>query len=195
MSRSSKVVDAKHLTAQITAADIANVGIADIDVFSPATGGGASNALAFNIGPAPNPLAAVNAASGQKGLAPGSIAALYGTNLVGVTAKAISAPPLPFTLGGTTLSIPGPFPVALFYVSPLQIDFQVPFLQVFGSTPTTLTVTQGSLSQTLNITLVPFAPGHLHHQFSRNRTGRGVDRSIAGRSHGRFSRIASSEAR
>jgi len=179
VSRSSKVVDGTHLTAQITAADIANVGIADIDVFSPSTGGGASNALAFNIGPAPNPLAAVNAAAGSlKGLAPGSIAALYGTNLVGVTAKAISAPPLPFTLGGTTLTISGPFPVALFYVSPLQIDFQVPFLEVFGSTPTTLTVTQGSLSNTLNITLVPFAPAI----FTTNSQGTGQAAALVGAS-------------
>ena len=176
LSRSTKVVDSKHLTAQIAAGDISNVGIVDVDVFSPATGGGASNALAFNIGPAPNPLAAVNAASSQKGLAPGGIAALYGTNLTGVTASANSAPPLPYALGGTTLTIPGVFPVALFYVSPLQIDFQVPFMQVFGSTPTTLTVTQGELSTTVNITLVPFAPAI----FTTNSQGTGQAAALIG---------------
>jgi uncharacterized protein (TIGR03437 family) len=169
VSRSSKVVDSQHLTAKIGASDIAAVGIVDIDVFNPSTGGGASNALAFNIGPAPNPLAAVNAASSQQGLAPGSIASLYGTNLVGVTAKADSAPPLPFTLGGTALTIPGLFPVALFYVSPLQIDFQVPFIQVFGSTQLPLTVTQAQLSTTFNVTLVPYAPA----LFTTNSQGTG----------------------
>ena len=169
LSRSTKVVDSQHLTAEISASDIATVGVVDIDVFSPSTGGGASNALAFNIGPAPKALAAVNAASSQQGLAPGSIASLYGTNLVGVTAKANSAPPLPFMLGGTTLTISGQNPVALFFVSPLQINFQVPFIQVFGSTQTTLTVTQGELSNTANITLVPYAPA----LFTTNSQGTG----------------------
>ncbi|HLK22603.1 MAG TPA: hypothetical protein VKT81_26840 [Bryobacteraceae bacterium] len=179
VNRTSKVVDATHLTAQISAADTANVGIADVDVFNPSSGGGASNALAFTIGPAPNPLAAVNAAAGtQKGLAPGSIAALYGTNLAGTTAAAISAPPLPFTLGGTALTLQGQSPVALFYVSPLQIDFQVPFVPVFGTTPATLTVTQGSLSQTLSITLVPFAPAI----FTTNSQGTGQAAALIGAS-------------
>jgi uncharacterized protein (TIGR03437 family) len=178
LSRSSKVVDSQHLTAQIRASDIAAVGVVDIDVFSLSTGGGASNALGFNIGPAPKALAAVNAASSQQGLAPGSIASLYGTNLVGVTARADSAPPLPFTLGGTTLTIPGLAPIALFYVSPLQINFQVPFNQFFGSTPTTLTVTQGELSNTLNITLVPYAPA----LFTTNSQGTGQAAALVGNS-------------
>jgi uncharacterized protein (TIGR03437 family) len=178
LSRSTKVVDSQHLTAEITAADIAHVGIADIDVFSSSTGGGASNALPFNIGPAPSPLAAVNAASSQQGLAPGSIASLYGTNLVGVTAAADSAPPLPFSLGGTTVTMPGLFPIALFYVSPLQINFQVPFMQVFGATQTTLTVTQGQLSNTLNITLVPYAPA----LFTTNSQGTGQAAALVGSS-------------
>jgi uncharacterized protein (TIGR03437 family) len=176
LSRSSKVGDSQHLTAQIPASDIAAVGVADIDVFSPSTGGGASNALGFNIGPAPKPLAAVNAASSGQGLAPGSIASLYGTNLVGVTARADSAPPLPFTLGGATLTIPGLAPIALFYVSPLQINFQVPFNQFFGSTPTTLTVTQGELSNTLNITLVPYAPA----LFTTSSQGTGQATALVG---------------
>jgi uncharacterized protein (TIGR03437 family) len=177
LSRTTKVIDAKHLTAQISAADIANVGQVGIDVFTTSSGGGASNALPFNIGPAPAPLAAVNAASGHQGLAPGSIAALYGTNLVGVTAHADSAPPLPFMLGGTSLTLPGS-PVALFFVSPLQINFQVPFVPIFGTAETTLTVTQGQLSNTLNITLVPFAPA----LFTTNSQGTGQAAALIGAS-------------
>ena len=177
VSRTTHVVDNKHLTAQISAGDIAKVGTVEIDVFSPSTGGGASNALRFTIGPAPVALAAVSAASSQKGLAPGSIAALYGTNLVGATALADSAPPLPFTLGGTTLNIPGS-PVALFFVSPLQINFQVPFLPVSGPTQTTLTVSQGELSTTLGITLVPYAPA----LFTTNSQGTGQAAALIGSS-------------
>lgn len=177
LSRPTKVVDSTHLTAQISAADIAGVGLVSIDVFSAASGGGASNALPFNIGPAPTPLAAVNAASSQKGLAPGSVAALYGSNLAGVTAFADSAPPLPFTLGGTTLTIPES-PIALFYVSPLQINFQVPFIPVFGTTQTTLTITQGQLSSTLTLTLVAFAPA----LFTTNSQGTGQAAALIGSS-------------
>jgi uncharacterized protein (TIGR03437 family) len=166
--RTTKVIDAKHLTAQISAGDIANVGRVGIDVFTASNGGGASNALAFNIGPAPAPLAATNAASTQQGLAPGSVAALYGTNLAGTTALAESAPPLPFMLGGTNLTLQGS-PVALFFVSPLQINFQVPFIPIFGTSQTTLTVTQGQLTNTLNITLVPYAPA----LFTTNSQGTG----------------------
>jgi uncharacterized protein (TIGR03437 family) len=74
--------------------------------------------------------------------------------------------------------MPGLPPVALFYVSPLQINFQVPFMQVFGTTPTTLTVTQGQLSNTLNITLVPFAPA----LFTTNSQGTGQAAALVGAS-------------
>lgn len=177
ITRSTHVVDKQHLTAQISAGDIANVGSVEIDVFTPSTGGGASNALRFSIGPAPVALAAVNAASGDKGLAPGGIATIYGTNLAGVTQLADSAPPLPFSLAGTSLSIPGS-PVALFFVSPLQINFQVPFLQVFGATQTTLTIKQGQLSNTFGITLVPFAPA----LFTTNSQGTGQAAALIGSS-------------
>jgi uncharacterized protein (TIGR03437 family) len=177
LSRPTTVVDGSHLTAQISAGDIAAVGLVGIDVFTASEGGGASNALPFNIGPAPVALAATNAASSKQGLAPGSIAALYGTNLVGVTTLADAAPPLPFTLGGTTLSLPGS-PVALFYVSPLQINFQIPFLPIFGTTQTTLTVTQGLFSNTLNVTLVPFAPA----LFTTNSQGTGQAAALIGAS-------------
>ncbi len=177
VTRSTQVVDDKHLTAQIGAGDIANVGAVEIDVFTPSSGGGASNALRFTIGPAPVALAAVNAASSGEGLAPGSIATIYGTNLAGVTQLADSAPPLPYSLGGTTLAIPGS-PVALFFVSPLQVNFQVPFLQVSGATQTTLTVTQGQLTNTFGITLVPYAPA----LFTTNSQGTGQAAALIGSS-------------
>lgn len=174
-TRTSHVVDSRHLTADIAHSDIAGVGLVSVDAFSASSGGGASNAMPFNIGPAPAALAAVNAASSQQGLAPGSIAALYGTNLAGTTELASSTPPLPYTLGGTTLTLPNS-PVALFYVSSLQIDFQVPFMPVFGSTQTTLTLNQGQLTSTFNITLVPFAPA----LFTTNSQGTGQAAAVIG---------------
>ena len=176
-ARTTHIVNSTHLTAKITAVDIANVGLVSVDAFSSSDGGGASNVLPFNIGPAPVGLAAVNAASSQQGLAPGSIATLYGTNLAALTASADAAPPLPFTLGGATLTMPNS-PVALFYVSPLQVNFQVPFTPVFGSTQTALTLTVGQLTNTFNITLVPYAPA----LFTTNSQGTGQAAAVDGSS-------------
>jgi len=176
-ARTTHVVNSTRLTADITAADIANVGLVSVDAFSSSNGGGASNALPFNIGPGPAGLAAVNAASSQPGLAPGSIATLYGTNLAGMTESADAAPPLPLTLGGATLSMPNS-PIALFYVSPKQINFQVPFGPVFESTQTSLTLTVGQLTNTFNITLVPYAPA----LFTTNSQGTGQAAALDGTS-------------
>jgi uncharacterized protein (TIGR03437 family) len=57
-------------------------------------------------------------------VAPGSIASLFGTGLASGTAQA-SGFPLPTTLGGASISVGGVL-VPLFYVSPGQINFQVP---------------------------------------------------------------------
>jgi hypothetical protein len=48
-ARTTTVISATQLSAQITAADVASAGTAQITVFNPAPGGGASNALSFTI--------------------------------------------------------------------------------------------------------------------------------------------------
>jgi trimeric autotransporter adhesin len=50
-NRTTNFVSATQLTAQITAADIANAGTASVTVFNPAPGGGVSNAVNFTITP------------------------------------------------------------------------------------------------------------------------------------------------
>lgn len=85
------------------------------------------------------PVALVNAASYEASVAPGSIAALFG---VGLSSQTISAAtlPLPKTLGGVTVKIGG-IDAPLFFVSPNQINLQVPSgvsagsaaIQVFNS--------------------------------------------------------------
>ena len=66
----------------------------------------------------------VNAASFWPILAPGSIASVFGQNLASSTAQAQSYP-LPVTLAGSSVTVNG-VPAPLFYVSPNQINFQVP---------------------------------------------------------------------
>jgi len=69
--------------------------------------------------------------------------------------------------------------VALFFVSPLQINFQVPFLQVSGATQTTLTITQGQLSNTFwNHAWFRFAPA----LFTTNSQGTGQAAALIGSS-------------
>lgn len=73
----------------------------------------------------------VNAASFRRmKLVPGGIFSLFGTELAN-SAVSAGAPPLPTSLGGVSVEVNG-IAAALFYVSPKQINFQVPF-EVSGS--------------------------------------------------------------
>jgi len=80
--------------------------------------------------PVVNPQGVVNAASfagaGQPGWAitGGGIASVFGQNLASAT-RAADTLPLPRILEGTSVTVGG-LPAPLFYVSPTQINFQVP---------------------------------------------------------------------
>ena len=83
-TRSTNIVDSTHLTALITAADVAQSGRVNLDAINSSAGAGVSNSLPFDIGPAPvSSTAAFVSAANTPGnaLAPRSIATLYGTNL------------------------------------------------------------------------------------------------------------------
>jgi len=161
-ARKTTFVDAGHVTAQITAEDIAVLGRAAVAAFNQTTGGGLSNTKNFNIGGAPQttPTAFVNAAwpGGGNFVAPRSIASLYGVNLApGVV---IAGPaPLPNTLAGTTVYNSAPNAYPLFFVSPGQINMQVPNNLVGTSTTLNVTVVQGTRSVTIPANLVQYAPG------------------------------------
>jgi len=97
-----------------------------------------SAASAWAQGPVIDPGGVVNGASyadglggrsfsdlqgGQPSLAAGSIASIFGSNLAASTLSA--QPPLPRQLGATSVSVNG-IAAPLFFVSPTQIDFQMP---------------------------------------------------------------------
>jgi adhesin/invasin len=73
----------------------------------------------------PNILAVVNGASFQPGGAPRAIMSIFGTNLSDKTYQATTFP-LPTQLGPTSVMVNG-VATPLFYVSPLQINFQMPY--------------------------------------------------------------------
>jgi len=110
--------------------------------------------------------AVVGAASYLPGtVAPGGIVSLWGAGLTSETAVAPSFP-LPTTLGNTTVTFNGT-PAPLFFVSPGQINAQLPFETAPGSVMAEVTSNSGVAR--LQFTVAPAGPGI----FSRNQQGTG----------------------
>ncbi|MGA2576624.1 MAG: protease pro-enzyme activation domain-containing protein [Bryobacteraceae bacterium] len=75
-----------------------------------------------------------NAASYTQSFAPGGILSIFGLNLAPATASAETVP-LPTMLAGTSVSIGG-VTASLYYVSPTQLNIQIPYEVSLGSTST-----------------------------------------------------------
>jgi uncharacterized protein (TIGR03437 family) len=117
----------------------------------------------------PGVKAAVNGASfvPQGPMSPALIGSIFGTKLARAAAQAQSLP-LPTTLSGVTVRI-NDAAAPLFYVSPTQINFQVPW-EVLGQTQASVTVTVNYVtSAPWSGTLAPATPGI----FSINQQGSG----------------------
>ncbi len=98
----------------------------------------------------------VNAASFTGAISPGAYASIYGSNLAPSTASA-PAPPFADALAGVTVMVNG-VRAALLYVSPTQINFQVPAATQPGKA--TLVVTsQGSVSGSVAVDVLAADPG------------------------------------
>src|SRR5438876_5231575 len=89
-----------------------------------------------------SPNGIVNGASLQPPVAPGSVISILGTNLAASTAGSSSVP-LPTTIVGTSVLVNGT-PAPLFFVSPSQINAQLPYEIQPG--PATLVVTVNGVS-------------------------------------------------
>ena len=135
-----------------------------------ATGNGVNVLLGTTTSvPSINAGGVVNAASLKAGpLAPGSIAAAFGSFPVN-SSSAVSGAPLPNSLAGLSIQFGDRLPAPLFAVSGSQVNFQVPW-DVFAVSAFTISATlngQPSFDQTINI--ASFAPGI----FSANSQGTG----------------------
>ena len=108
--------------------------------------------------------AIVNSAS-FTAIAPGSIAAAFGTSMTDGVESA-SGIPLPPSLAGATLTIGG-LNAPVFFASPGQINVQVPWETPAGSTTATLTI--GAQASTAPTSIVQYAPGI----FTLNASGSG----------------------
>jgi uncharacterized protein (TIGR03437 family) len=102
---------------------------------------GSESVQAYGLLPSLSPLsgaAVVNAKTfTSAGLAPGSLAAIFGSGLATTTATP-STNPRPLTLDGTTVTVNGQA-APLFYISPTQINIQIPFeaIGLLGTPPHT----------------------------------------------------------
>ncbi len=97
----------------------------------------------------------VNAADLGPGLAPGGLISIFGDKLspVNLATKEI---PVPTALGDSCLTVNG-LPVPLLFVSPNQINAQLPF-ETIGNV-TMILRTPGGVSDNFNLKILPGAPG------------------------------------
>src|SRR5579872_1668254 len=113
-------------------------------------------------------------AASNGSLAPGSIVTLFGTNLASVPAQATTTP-LPTNLSDIDSVIVGGLAAPLSFVSPTQINLQIPFEAV----PGTLNVTvsrSGNPSAPQAVNIVPASPGI----FTMDSSGQGVITNLQG---------------
>ena len=98
---------------------------------------------------------ASNAASGQNGYAPGMLLSVYGTAL-GNAVQSAGTIPLPQYLQGFEASVNG-VTASLYYVSPDQVNIQIPYETQPGSATLTVGNPYVNVNYTINVT--PAAPG------------------------------------
>jgi len=91
---------------------------------------------------------------------------MFGKELA-VTPAAAGAPPLPVQLSDVRVSVNG-VAAPLFYVSPLQINAQIPYETAIGTAQ--IQVSSGASTATLNVPVEPAAPGI----FTLNSMGTGA---------------------
>jgi uncharacterized protein (TIGR03437 family) len=129
----------------------------------------------------PGSVASANSASNTTTLAAEAIASAYGANLATAVRQA-TALPLPINLGGTTVTVADANGISraaeLFYVSPTQVNYQVPPGVATGSATVTVLV-NGNPAATGTLPIGAVAPG----LYTANATGQGVAAAIVDTVH------------
>jgi uncharacterized protein (TIGR03437 family) len=120
--------------------------------------------------PASAQIAIVSAASYQPGVAPNSLASIFGSNIANSTAHAQLGAngQLPTVLAGASVQVNGEA-APLLYVSPSQINFLVPADTVLGSAQLSLQPTPGAAPIQSEMQVAIVAPG----LFAKDATGTG----------------------
>ena len=100
-------------------------------------------------------IGAINAAAPSAALSPGELFSIYGTNLAAWAQQSFRLP-LPATMAAATVQING-VTAPLVYVSPLQINAQVPWEATPGSA--TLTAMHDGVAASQTVTIAAAGPG------------------------------------
>ncbi len=165
--RAAAFVSASEVRASLTAADVASDGLAAVSVFTPAPGGGTSGQVYVKVGtnPAVYPTGILNAASyaAGSGVAPGSIVSVFGVDFATGLSLYNSAT-LPSSLGGASLEVMDAaagvnLPAPMFYVSPGQMNVQIPWETAPGDATTLQPILSGAAGGASSVTIQFFAPG------------------------------------
>ncbi|MBZ5728082.1 MAG: IPT/TIG domain-containing protein [Acidobacteriia bacterium] len=171
-ARTTSFVSGTRLTAAIPASDIVSGGAAQVAVFNPAPGGETSNVLAFaiaiNVFPVLSPGGTVNGATfgaGSNAVAPGTIVAIFGTDLTdGTSCLAPSCNPtfgsngrVNTTMTGTQVTVNG-IPAPIFYSSPNQLGVEIP-TELAGASATVQVTVNGQASAPQPVAMAPVSPG------------------------------------
>jgi uncharacterized protein (TIGR03437 family) len=169
-------VSSTQLTAAVPAGSRLNANGNLIAVNTPGNAGGLSDPVSVVIGPTISAGGIQNAAASVTPavLTPGTFAAIYGVQLAAQPAQAVAAP-FPVTLGGVNVTV-NAMQAPLYYVSPTQINFVVPW-ETSGTQATIVVQVNGLTSNSMNVAIAPGAP----QIFTVNQQGTGqADALIAG---------------
>ena len=129
--------------------------------------------------PGISPGGIVNAASGSGTIAPGALVSLYGVNLADATYGSLfeNGSFVTSTPSGVSVSVNGKS-APLTYVSPTQINFQLPWETALAPQPVNVAVTwNGNTSETEAVTVTPTAPSVFLNPstgFALNSSSQGV---------------------
>jgi len=169
--RTPTLLSESQLQFTTTSADLAAAGTAQVSVSTASPGGGLSNALPFAITSTKPPVitngGVVSGARYTTSLAGGMLGSVFGATLASGTFVA-SVTPLPTSLGGTMVLVDGT-PAPLIYVSPTQVNFQVPWRLLNQTQSQIAVVNNGITSNAQTISLAAEAPAI----FSVNQQGTG----------------------
>jgi uncharacterized protein (TIGR03437 family) len=111
----------------------------------------------------------VNSASYRAPIVRGELATIFGTNLSSGRFSATNLP-LPLNLGGVQVTVAG-IPAPIYFVSSMQINFQVPFeAPISGNVPVVVSL-NGTASSPQPVTMAEYAPG----VFTYARTPTAID--------------------
>jgi uncharacterized protein (TIGR03437 family) len=177
----STYVNANRIDIAVPAANLAAAATPAVSVVNPAPSGGTSNSATFTIAasvsvPAVPGNGTINDAgfTGGMAVAPGSIAASFGSSLAIGNNVFTTLPPV--NLGGSSVLFNGTTAAPLFFSSPQQINMQIPW-EAAGMEQAYATFTAaGGTSAPVTVPIQPFAPG----VFTLTAAGQGAIEIITG---------------